>query len=253
MDLKPVIIIAGLPSVGSTTIAKRLAGALDLKYIYVGKIFRQMCVESGYCPEDSLDTPEFEKFYKQFIIEKLNNDPNIDLEVDQKIVNIIKETTTPTIVEGRTIAALVTKENIPVVLKIWITSSLDIRAQRFLLKHPEYKKDLEEVKRTLIQRDKLDRERYLKLYGIDIFKPEDFNDIVIDTSHLDVDQTYFELTSHPVFRDKIRLLFDFYPEYDIVYRWKCLVCNYTYEGFKPVHICPRCGNIDPAKFKDLPV
>ncbi|HRI06029.1 MAG TPA: hypothetical protein PLV59_03760 [Candidatus Dojkabacteria bacterium] len=33
-------------------------------------------------------------------------------------------------------------------------------------------------------------------------------------------------------------------------RWKCLVCNYTYEGAKPLKKCPRCGNEDPDKFGD---
>lgn len=30
--------------------------------------------------------------------------------------------------------------------------------------------------------------------------------------------------------------------------WKCLVCNYVYEGAKVVSKCPRCGNEDPDKF-----
>ncbi|MBI2356449.1 rubredoxin [Candidatus Dojkabacteria bacterium] len=33
-------------------------------------------------------------------------------------------------------------------------------------------------------------------------------------------------------------------------RWKCMVCNYTYEGAKPLKKCPRCGNEDPDKFGD---
>jgi hypothetical protein len=33
-------------------------------------------------------------------------------------------------------------------------------------------------------------------------------------------------------------------------RWKCGVCNYTYEGSKPLRKCPRCGNEDQDKFLD---
>lgn len=33
-------------------------------------------------------------------------------------------------------------------------------------------------------------------------------------------------------------------------RWKCGVCNYTYEGAKPLKKCPRCGNEDQDKFLD---
>lgn len=34
-------------------------------------------------------------------------------------------------------------------------------------------------------------------------------------------------------------------------RWKCLNCNYIYEGVKPLTVCPRCGNSDPEKFGDI--
>lgn len=34
-------------------------------------------------------------------------------------------------------------------------------------------------------------------------------------------------------------------------RWKCLVCNYIYEGARPLKKCPRCGNEDPDKFEDI--
>ena len=33
-------------------------------------------------------------------------------------------------------------------------------------------------------------------------------------------------------------------------RWKCLNCNFVYEGTKPLHSCPKCGNADPDKFDD---
>jgi len=33
-------------------------------------------------------------------------------------------------------------------------------------------------------------------------------------------------------------------------RWRCLECNYVYEGEKKVSACPRCGNTDPDKFED---
>lgn len=34
-------------------------------------------------------------------------------------------------------------------------------------------------------------------------------------------------------------------------RWRCLVCNYTYEGRNPLKKCPRCGNENPDKFDDV--
>ncbi|MCK9368379.1 hypothetical protein M0R04_00135 [Candidatus Dojkabacteria bacterium] len=34
-------------------------------------------------------------------------------------------------------------------------------------------------------------------------------------------------------------------------RWRCLVCNYTYEGALPLKKCPRCSNENPDKFEDI--
>lgn len=34
-------------------------------------------------------------------------------------------------------------------------------------------------------------------------------------------------------------------------RWRCMVCNYTYEGRNPLKKCPRCGNEYPDKFNDV--
>ncbi len=34
-------------------------------------------------------------------------------------------------------------------------------------------------------------------------------------------------------------------------RWQCGVCNYTYEGSKPLKKCPKCGNEDEEKFLDV--
>ncbi len=36
-------------------------------------------------------------------------------------------------------------------------------------------------------------------------------------------------------------------------RWRCMVCNYLYEGVKKMtsRTCPRCGNVDPTKFDDV--
>ena len=252
MDLKPVIIFGGLPSVGSTSLARRVAGSLNLEYIYVGKIFREMCVEDGYCPQGDMNTPEFEAHLSEYV-NAIKDNKEIDNRVDSNILKKILHADKPLLVEGRTISALATKQGIPVVLRIWVSASIESRISRFKQKfaNTDTKWDDEKIKQTLLTRDNADHERYLKTYGIDIFKPEQYNDIIFDNSFDNVDKAYMSLTTNDVFKDHIKKLFDFYPTYDVVYRWKCLVCGYTYEGFKPVRICPNCGNIDPAKFQDL--
>ncbi len=251
MELNPVIIFGGLPSVGSSTLAKKVASSLDLEYVYVGKIFRQMCIDSGHCPEEQENNPIFEEKFAEYINNVVNKDPEVDLKVDSQILAKIKTTEKPILVEGRTIAALVTKQKIPVVLKIWINADMPSRIKRFKYKFKNLAWDDEKIKQTLLTRDNADAKRYQKTYGFDLFKPENYNDIIFDTSGKNVDESYLALTNNEIFRKHIKQLFDFYPTYDVVYRWKCLVCGYTYEGFKPVKICPNCGNIDPVKFQDL--
>jgi len=251
MTLKPVIIFGGLPSVGSSTLAKRMASSLDLEYVYVGKIFREMCIKDGHCDQNKINTPEFEDQLSYYVNNILKNDTEVDIKVDAQILKQIIDTDKPLLVEGRTISALVTKQNINVVLKIWVKADLKSRINRFKDKFPNVKWNEEHIKQTLLTRDKADAQRYQKLYGINLFKPENYNDIIFDTTGINVDQSYMALTTNPIFKEKIKKLFDFYPTYDVVYRWKCLVCGYTYEGFKPIKICPNCGNIDPSKFQDL--
>ncbi|WKZ31189.1 MAG: hypothetical protein QY318_00245 [Candidatus Dojkabacteria bacterium] len=54
------------------------------------------------------------------------------------------------------------------------------------------------------------------------------------------------VTDDPLLTDKVM------PEdLDARWRnWKCLQCNYVYEGQKPLNSCPRCGNADPDRFTD---
>ncbi len=35
---------------------------------------------------------------------------------------------------------------------------------------------------------------------------------------------------------------------DQMNEWKCLVCNFVYEGVVVKSECPKCGNNDPDKF-----
>ena len=250
MDVKPVIIIGGFAATGSSSLAKKLSSSLDLKYIYAGYMMRQLCVERGYCSREEAFSDKFEGVYTEFS-QRLLKDKSLNQELDNKILEYIKTTTTPSCVEARVAAALVTKEKIPVVIKIWVTASIEDRVKRFRIKHPDTKLSDKEIKELLLQRQESEIKQYKEQYGIDLSKPQLYNDLILDTSGLTLEESYFKFINHPLVRERIKLLIPFYPNYDVVYRWKCLVCGYTYEGFVHVHICPKCGNIDESKFKDL--
>jgi len=252
--LRPVVIIDGLTSSGSSSVASRIAQTLDLKHYSSGKLYRQLCIEMGHCPKDLKD-PNFESAYVTFLQTIVPKHPDFDIKIDNKFLELVKNAKEPMIAEGRVTAALVTKLEIPVIVKVWITADIKSRVERFKIKYGKEvaKKYTDEmIAKILNDKDNLDRERYLKLYNVDIFKPELYNDIVLDTSGQTLDESYYQLINHPLFREKIKKLFDFYPDYATsIIRWKCLVCGYVYEGFVPIRMCPKCGNIDPDKFKDL--
>ncbi len=253
-DLKPVVIIDGFTASGSSSIANRIAQTLDLQRYSSGQLFRQLCIEKGYCPKD-LHAPDFNEKFVYFAKNIIPKNPQFDLEIDNRFLELVKNTNRPLLAEGRTTAALVTQHNIPVIVKVWITASIEDRVFRYRSKFKDKLQDKytdEQIKQILTQKDTLDRERYLKIYNIDLLKPELYNDIVLDTTGQTLDASYSALINHPVFRERIKKLFEFYPDYGTsIIRWKCLECGYVYEGFVPVHMCPRCGNINPDKFQDL--
>ncbi len=252
--VKPVVIIDGLSSSGSSSVANRVAETLDLERFSGGQLYRQLCSEKGFCPKDR-NAPDFEEKFVIFAREIIPKHPEFDSTIDNKFLDLVRNATKPLLAEGRVTAALVTKYNIPVIVKVWITASLAERVKRYKLKHAntgagQYTD--EQLTKIISQKDQLDRERYLRIYNVDIFKPELYNDIVLDTTGQTLDQSYYQLINDPIFREKIKKLFDFYPDYGTsIVRWKCLECGYVYEGFVPIHMCPRCGNIDPDKFADL--
>ncbi len=250
MDLLPVIILGGLGSTGSTTLARKLSQALDLTFYSVGEIIRSLCVKEGICTKEDIKNGMFEKMYKD-LAEFLKKNPKLNQKIDQETIEIIKNAKNPTCIEGRIASALATKEKLPVILKIWITADITDRVKRFRIKNPKTTLPEDEIAKILLERDKLEAEQYFKLYQIELDKPSLYNDIVLDTSGLSVEDSYFKLIQHEVFREKIKKLWQFFPSYDVVYRWKCEVCGYLYEGFTPIHLCPHCGNIDEQKITDL--
>ena len=69
------------------------------------------------------------------------------------------------------------------VVKVYLEAGPDVRAARIVKREGG---DLAEKAAYTAERDRLDRERYLKLYGIDN-DDYSFADLIIDTGCLDID------------------------------------------------------------------
>jgi predicted cytidylate kinase len=182
MNKQIVLVIGGPGKSGSTTIAKMLARHFDLERIYGGSLVRKEAVNKGY---DSLDD------YLQD--NKLEEIKKFDKLVDRKLRRVAREGNV--IIESKIFAAIATKEDILCSAKIWLDADIDVRVQRALEKEGVNNPIAKwirriQIKKDLISRYKIDRERYEVLYDIDYESPKKYNDLVIDNSDQSVDQTF---------------------------------------------------------------
>ena len=283
-----LIVVGGPGGTGLSSVARKLAERLGFSYIYGGEILREIGKKLGY--EDVAD------FVKSR--EMSDSHGKFDLMVEKEIIKLSQQR--DVIIDSKVFGAISTILEIPTSIKIWVVADLDVRTHRVFEKYKlADKSDVLDInqpeyimqKQKLIDREHLDGNRYFGLYGIEYANPEKYNDIIFDTSQLDlessVDQLMIKLkqmgidngntaigvngTSAPVPggasspqtvpnstpQNSNDLVEKSVAEIDAVHpedlnerwtRWKCLQCNYLYEGIKPLMKCPRCGNEDPDKF-----
>lgn len=177
-----VIVIGGPGGSGSSTIAKMLSDYFHLERVYGGALMREAVKKKGY---DS-----FEKFFTSSNEQQLLA---FDRMIDSQLMKRAKKGNV--IIESKIFAGIATSKNIPCTVKIWITASLHRRAIRSVEK-TGVSNLFERIRLyfsflySLRKRWKLDRERYLKLYGVEYGLPSLYNDIVIDTTNLNEKETF---------------------------------------------------------------
>lgn len=170
------IAISGLSGVGSSTTAKQISQRLGLPMSNF--TFRDLAKERGI---------SFKKLQ-----ELAASDPSIDLELDKRLIHFIKENPTCLIStdlacwldEPKVWRRLGLESGAKYDLKIWLAAPLEERAKRMHLREGgDYKQVLEYNNR----RDQQNRERFLDLYGVDIFDHRNI-DWTIDSSNLTLEQ-----------------------------------------------------------------
>jgi cytidylate kinase len=162
------ITINGTPGSGKTTLAKAIAKRLGLKFYSSGQIRRDIAKIFG------LNIDEFNKLgEKHAFTDKL---------VDEMVKTILKN-------QSFVLDARLGWWLFPESIKIFVTSSLDIAAERIFKasKKGERKSEMtyrsiEEVKREIKQRMRSDERRYRKYYKIrNIYELRHY-DIILDTT-----------------------------------------------------------------------
>ena len=151
------ITVSGPADSGKSTGAKAIAKALKLKYVYVGKIFRDIAKRRG------LSLEEFSALREK----------EVDWEADKRTLKLAMKGNV--VLDGR-LTGWVAGDWAD--LKIYYECPLEIRAERAAERD---KKSKEEALRDIKKRDEEDNKKYKKLYGIDLFDKSIY-DLIIDNS-----------------------------------------------------------------------
>jgi len=139
------ITVSGVSGAGKTDGAKALAKAFKLRYVSAGEIQRQVAKERGISLEEQVDI----------------RGPEIDHAMDERSLKLAMQGNV--VLDGRLTGWAAGKW---ADVKIWYECPLEVRAKRVARRDNI---PFEESFKNLKERDKDDREKYLKLYGIDSF------------------------------------------------------------------------------------
>jgi predicted cytidylate kinase len=178
-----IISINGTPGSGKSTIAKKIATALNYKHYYMGAIRREKAREMG------MTLTQYNTYGETH--------PETDLEVEEYLKKL-GTTTDNFVIESRTSWYL-----LPQSIKIFITVDPKIGADRVykeLQSNNQRNEDRElknvtELLNSHRNRMTSDKLRYKKYYNIDYTDPKNF-DFIIDTSHLTPDEVFQQILNY---------------------------------------------------------
>ena len=143
-----LITISGTPGSGKTTVARLLAQRLGVEHVYAGDFYRREAEARG------LSLEAFNKLTEQ--------DHSVDRALDAKMAEVAR--IGGVVLEGRLAAFLAVQEHLDA-LKVWVTASDDVRAERVSQREGGDKLALLHVNDA---RQRSDAKRYREIYGFDL-------------------------------------------------------------------------------------
>ncbi len=167
------IVLCGKPGSGKSVVAKAIKEIYHLKHYSTGDLMRKIASEKRYTIEEYMKVVKAE----------------IDKEVDGRAEKIGKEED-DFILDGR-----MAFHFIPDAIKIFLDVSYEEGARRIFQDQRETEAKVESVE-ELAERNRsrweTDRQRYIKLYGVDVNNKE-LQDVVVDTTKLTIDEVVDEV------------------------------------------------------------
>ncbi len=155
-----IIAIGGPHGSGKSSVAHQLAKKLRMKYVSAGQVFRELAKESRMTLKE--------------LSVKAINDESIDIEIDKRTKSLGKIDNT--IIDAQLAAFMAPEAD----LKISITASENLRWKRIASRE---NCSLEDSKNETLLREKVEQERFLKLYNIDINDTSVY-DVIINTDRM---------------------------------------------------------------------
>jgi cytidylate kinase len=163
------ITITGTAGSGKSIIAKTLAKKLGYKHLSMGDFQRELAKEHNMT---ILEWGKHEATDKKY-----------DLMVDKKQVKFGQEN------NHFVIDSWLGAKFIPDSFKIFLDADIDIRVKRRLIqkRNEENFSEYEETKRSILERQNVNRERWIKYYQFD-YEDKDNYDLIIDTTNLSIEE-----------------------------------------------------------------
>ena len=159
-----IITLSGEIGSGKSIIGKELAKKLNYDYSSTGEIFKKLA------KEHKMDLTHFLKYAE--------NNLNIDRELDEEQRN----TKQNTVLDSRMSFHFANPD-----LKVWLKAPLDERVKRIAKRDSLEGMSFETIKEKIEGREKAEREKYLRLYSVDIFDDKNY-DLIIDTVEYNIEQ-----------------------------------------------------------------
>ena len=176
---KIVVCISGFAATGKSTVGKRLAKNLGLRYVSGGDALKAIAVEMGYTPGGK---DWWEKEQGLRFLAKRIEDPSFDRRVDEKLLEMASEG--DVVIDSWVLPWLLGKDKS---YNIWLSASEEARAERMAKRSGLSKKKALEILR---QRDRESSEIYKRLYGIELGRDFTPFHLVVDTTLLTEEQVY---------------------------------------------------------------
>jgi cytidylate kinase len=179
-DKKIVICISGMAGTGKSTLAKRLARKYRLHYYSGGDALKELAGAEGcnVSVNGWWETSEGLRF-----LERRRNDSKFDKAVDNKLLEYAKQGNV--LLDSWTMPWLLNKG-----FKIWLSASLEKRAERIVKRDKISPKEAIDVLR---EKEGNTETIYKKLYGFTLGKDFEPFHFILDTDNLNANEVYHVL------------------------------------------------------------